>query len=67
MNIQAGEKDSQSDERLSRMKIYGGANAGCSAINAGCTAGVSVGIEGNESISHERKNHLITVYYKPNI
>lgn len=49
------------------MKIYGGANAGCSAINAGCTAGVSVGIEGNESISHERKNHLITVYYKPNI
>ncbi len=55
VNIQAGEKDSQSDERLSRMKIYGGANAGCSAINAGCTAGVSVGIEGNESISHERK------------
>ncbi|HII3753975.1 TPA: YopT-type cysteine protease domain-containing protein [Pasteurella multocida] len=55
VNIQAGEKDSQSDERLSRVKIYGGANAGCSAINAGCTAGVSVGIEGNESISHERK------------
>ncbi|MGC6406786.1 YopT-type cysteine protease domain-containing protein [Bisgaard Taxon 45] len=55
VTIQAGEKDSQSDERLSRVKIYGGANAGCSAINAGCTAGVSVGIEGNESISHERK------------
>ncbi|MGC6341480.1 YopT-type cysteine protease domain-containing protein [Bisgaard Taxon 45] len=55
VTIQAGEKDSQSDERLSRVKIYGGANAGCSVINSGCTAGVSVGIEGNESVSHERK------------